>query len=156
TWPDASAAARYALHHGGRVLSSGVFPLWPQGDLAGRRGSSVDSRAICGTIAQRGVPRRHAAGAPGDQHALAIRGDGGRDHPRRSGAAAPLEGVGHRRPSGARYHGVARRRYRRTPSHASKLTVVMREHAMPRGARTLLTSSAIGSIVEWYDFFVFA
>jgi MFS family permease len=28
--------------------------------------------------------------------------------------------------------------------------------ATPRGARTLLVSSSIGSIVEWYDFFVFA
>src|SRR5690242_16054416 len=27
---------------------------------------------------------------------------------------------------------------------------------VPAGSRTLLVSSAIGSIVEWYDFFVFA
>jgi len=32
----------------------------------------------------------------------------------------------------------------------------MRERLIPRGARTLLSSSAIGSVVEWYDFFVFA
>ncbi|MGH7615869.1 MAG: MFS transporter, partial [Gemmatimonadaceae bacterium] len=28
--------------------------------------------------------------------------------------------------------------------------------SLPRAARTLLFSSSIGTIVEWYDFFVFA
>src|ERR1700742_4851142 len=38
------------------------------------------------------------------------------------------------------------------------LRVTPTEHPLgaPSGARTLLASSSIGSIVEWYDFFVFA